>query len=51
MIYVYVIGLIISVAAWMVIFVQSLRGKNMLVPMWSAVDFIWIFHIGINSCQ
>ena len=28
MIYVYVIGLIISVAAWMVIFVQSLRGKK-----------------------
>ena len=47
--YVCLFGFICAFIAWIIIVIQAFKGeRNMVIPMWISIAFIWIFNIGMK---
>ena len=47
--YVCLFGFICALIAWIIIVIQVFKGeRNMVIPMWISIAFIWIFNIGMK---
>ena len=47
--YVFLIGFICACIAWVYIVIQIFKGeRNMVIPLWLSIAFLWICTIGIK---
>lgn len=47
--YVCLVGFVCAFITWIFIMIQSFKGnRNMVIPMWVSIAFLWIFNIGMK---